>query len=52
MEATLAAGATISHHHGVGLLKAPWIAVWRTWSAPFEAGGAEPAMLTRPLARS
>ncbi len=26
MEATLAASGTISHHHGIGLLKAPWIA--------------------------
>jgi alkyldihydroxyacetonephosphate synthase len=25
MRATLAAGGTISHHHGVGLLKAPWM---------------------------
>jgi len=24
-EATLAAGGTITHHHGVGLLKAPWL---------------------------
>ncbi|MBI4729625.1 MAG: FAD-binding oxidoreductase [Acidobacteria bacterium] len=26
MEAVLASGGTISHHHGVGLLKAPWAA--------------------------
>lgn len=25
MEATLAAGGSISHHHGIGLLKAPWM---------------------------
>jgi alkyldihydroxyacetonephosphate synthase len=24
-EATLAAGGSITHHHGVGLLKAPWL---------------------------
>lgn len=26
MEACVAAGGTISHHHGIGLLKAPWMA--------------------------
>jgi alkyldihydroxyacetonephosphate synthase len=26
MEATTRVGATISHHHGVGLLKAPYMA--------------------------
>lgn len=25
MEAAMAAGATITHHHGVGLLRAPWL---------------------------
>ncbi|HVM00930.1 MAG TPA: FAD-binding oxidoreductase [Egibacteraceae bacterium] len=26
LDATVAAGATISHHHGVGVLRAPWLA--------------------------
>lgn len=34
MEATLAAGGTVSHHHGVGLLKAPWAA--REWGEGIE----------------
>ena len=25
MDATLAAGGAISHHHGIGLLRAPWM---------------------------
>ncbi len=25
MEATLAAGGTIAHHHGIGRLRAPWL---------------------------
>jgi alkyldihydroxyacetonephosphate synthase len=42
MEATLAAGGTISHHHGVGRVRAPWIrremrGWWRVWEAARDA---------------
>jgi alkyldihydroxyacetonephosphate synthase len=42
MEATLAAGGTISHHHGVGRVRAPWIrremrGWWRVWEAVRDA---------------
>jgi len=38
MEATLASGATISHHHGVGRVRAPWIrAEMKGWFPVWEA---------------
>src|SRR5215472_9638338 len=42
MEAALRRGATISHHHGVGQVRAPWIRAelgdwWRVWSRVREA---------------
>ncbi|MGH2830567.1 MAG: FAD-linked oxidase C-terminal domain-containing protein, partial [Actinomycetota bacterium] len=47
MRETLAAGATITHHHGVGLLRAPWIeqelgdalGLWRTIKAALDPAG-------------
>ncbi|HVL90260.1 MAG TPA: FAD-binding oxidoreductase [Actinomycetota bacterium] len=47
MEAAIAGGATITHHHGVGLLRAPWIerelgeamSVWRAVKAALDPNG-------------
>ena len=44
MEATLAAGGTISHHHGIGRVRRDWL--------PMELGSAYPLLARRSVVRS
>jgi alkyldihydroxyacetonephosphate synthase len=53
MEATLALGGTITHHHGVGRARAPWIrAEMRGWFPVWEAvrGALDPSGRMNPAA--
>jgi alkyldihydroxyacetonephosphate synthase len=53
MEATLALGGTITHHHGVGRVRAPWIrAEMRGWFPVWEAvrGALDPSGRMNPAA--
>ncbi|HLK12781.1 MAG TPA: FAD-binding oxidoreductase [Candidatus Binatia bacterium] len=51
MDATLAAGGTISHHHGIGRLRAPWLAAELRTAHPLLAAlkrALDPAGLLNP----